>query len=123
MEDIELGYRILTQHGMEIVFMPTAVAHHLHPMTVRDSCRRMVKVGYSSRLAHQLWPELGPPPAPSRKLRWADDPLIHNTQLMNFMIIAGDFLTRFWCPNPLLQRLLKLHYRIGYCDHDAERAL
>jgi GT2 family glycosyltransferase len=48
MEDMELACRIEARNGLEMVFLPEALAHHLHPTTFAQACRRMVMVGEST---------------------------------------------------------------------------
>jgi glycosyltransferase involved in cell wall biosynthesis len=68
MEDAELGYRIQKQFGLKMRFVPDAIAYHLHPTTFRQLCERKVRIGYSCRVFHELWPEQQlPPPTPLRQ--------------------------------------------------------
>jgi glycosyltransferase involved in cell wall biosynthesis len=112
-EDMELGYRLQSQHGLELVFMPSAVAYHLHPTSFRAACRRMLKVGPSSRLLHELWPELRTAnPRKSRELFYRI--LLKNFWLIPPLIFVSDLLTQMWCPNPLMQITLRALYFRGY---------
>jgi GT2 family glycosyltransferase len=60
MEDMELGYRIKKQGGLDLRLLPEALADHLHPTTFRQACARMVRAGYSMGLFFDLWPEQRP---------------------------------------------------------------
>ncbi len=60
MEDIELAYRIHKSFGLELKFIPEAIAEHLHPTTFRQACARMIRVGHSTGLFYELWPERFP---------------------------------------------------------------
>jgi GT2 family glycosyltransferase len=115
MEDIELGFRIHKQHGLELIFLPDALAIHDHPTTFRDVCRRMLGVGRSTRLFHELWPEQLPPPSPWTH-RLARAPFLSNPWLIPPLLSFADVLTRYWCPNPFSHLVLSLHYSMGYGD-------
>lgn len=113
MEDLELGYRLEVQHGLKVVFLPQALAHHLHPTNFKRTCRRMYGVGLSMRIFHQLWPEHRP--ASSRSFRRAvRDMLCRNQWLLSPVRLVTGMLTRFWCPNPLMRRVLGYYIAIGY---------
>jgi glycosyltransferase involved in cell wall biosynthesis len=46
-EDIELGYR-LEEKGLKIIYKPSAVGYHMHPVTISDYCeKRQIKAGIS----------------------------------------------------------------------------
>jgi glycosyltransferase involved in cell wall biosynthesis len=112
-EDLELGYRIETQFGMEMIFLPEATASHLHPTTFLQSCKRMRGVGESMRIFHQIAPELKRKPEsegnqPLRSL------VLRNDWVLKPITWLGDILTRFWCPNPVMRLALKFHYGMGY---------
>lgn len=112
-EDLELGYRLEVQHGLKIVFLPQALADHLHPTTFRQACKRMYSVGASMRIFHQLWPEHQP--ASYRSFRRAvRDMLCRNRWMLSPVTLLADLLTRLWCPNPLMRRVLDYHFAIGY---------
>ncbi len=113
MEDMELGYRIQVQHGLELVFIPTAVAHHLHPTDFRRSCRRMVTVGSSAHHMYELWPQARPV-SPDKFKQSILDMLLRNQWLLKPLVLFSDLLTRVWCPNPFMKTTLKVHYLIGY---------
>jgi GT2 family glycosyltransferase len=109
-EDLELGYRIQTQLGLELIFLPEASAQHLHPTSFLQSCRRMRGVGESMRIFHQLWPELKRPSS-GGVLRTL---LLKNSWILPSLTRLGDLLTHFWCPNPVMRIALKFHYALGY---------
>ncbi len=114
MEDIELGYRMEMQGELEIVFLPTAVAEHLHPTGIPQACRRMVGVGSAAYRFHKLWPEhyrLVSSSALKRRIRSV---LTNERWMLPTLRSAAGLLTQFWCPNPLLKRVLWLHYSLGY---------
>lgn len=48
-EDLELGYR-LSEHGMRLVYEPSARGYHWHLLTVRGIARRVYLMGYSADL-------------------------------------------------------------------------
>lgn len=115
MEDIELGYRLERQHALEIAFLPQALAQHLHPTDFRKSSKRAFNVGLASQRFHQLWPALCSPPR-SRIRRAFTAFLCWNRWLLAPLTLVTDLLTRFWCPNPFIAPVLRLHAAIGYCS-------
>jgi glycosyltransferase involved in cell wall biosynthesis len=111
-EDMELGYRLQSQHGLELVFIEDAIAYHLHPTSFRAACQRMVKVGLAQQILFRLWPELRPPrPTGFRKLFY--EVLLKNRWLIPALILVSDGLTRVWCPNRLMKITLNAHYMMG----------
>ncbi len=113
MEDSELGYRLTRQCGLELRFLPKAVAYHLHPTTFRQACARMIRVGYSARLFHGLWPEA----KPDRPKGWkqsAKEAIVQRPRLMHFLTAAGEICVPLLCPNPLMVWALVCHYEVGY---------
>jgi glycosyltransferase involved in cell wall biosynthesis len=118
MEDCELGYRLEKQFGLTMKFIPEALADHLHPTTFRQSCDRMVRVGYSCRMFEEWWPEQR---QPSNWLkRTLKQSFIRNPLLWRLLMSAADICTRFFCPNPLMRFALACHVEIGYqSDRDS----
>ena len=113
MEDMELGYRIRRQRGLELVFMPAAVAYHLHPTDFRRACRRMLTIGPAARHMHELWPASKPEP-PGRLRQWVFGALLRHRWLIKSLVHLSDMLVRIWCPNPFMKLALKVYYLIGY---------
>jgi glycosyltransferase involved in cell wall biosynthesis len=109
MEDCELAYRIQKHFGLKIKFLPEAVAYHLHPTTLRQLCERLVRVGYSTRLFHEQWPEQRLPPPAGLPRAIARSPF-----LTKVLVGAADFLTRVACPNRLMDVAFACKYQIGY---------
>lgn len=58
-EDTECSYR-LHQRGLRLVYEPSAVVEHDHPMTLERFCRRQESAGRSAVIFYELHPELGP---------------------------------------------------------------
>jgi glycosyltransferase involved in cell wall biosynthesis len=116
MEDCELGYRIQKLHGLKIRFLPDAIAYHLHPTTFRQLCERRVRVGYSARLFHELWPEQRLTPA--TPLRRAYDLTIRtiaqSSLLTKLLVDAADISSRVLCPNRLMLAASLCKYDVGY---------
>lgn len=112
-EDLELGYRLQMQRGLKIVFLAQALAYHLHPTNLRQSCKRMYVVGASMRRFHQLWPEhqIELHRTFRGKVR---DALFRKQWLLSPLISFTDVLLRIWCPNPLMQKILAYHLDSGY---------
>jgi glycosyltransferase involved in cell wall biosynthesis len=113
MEDCELGYRIQTQHGLKLNFLPDAIADHLHPTSFRQACDRMLRVGYSTRLLHELWPELRP-----RSSSWLKIAIkrtfVGRPPLLKILLSGADLCARVYCPNSLMRCALACQYEIGY---------
>jgi glycosyltransferase involved in cell wall biosynthesis len=113
MEDCELGYRIQTQIGLNLNFLPDAAADHLHPTTFLQACQRMVRVGYSTRLFHELWPEARP-----RSSNWLKIAIkrtfVGRPRLLKALVRGADLCTHVYCPNPLMRCALACQYEVGY---------
>ena len=114
MEDMELAYRIEKQFGLEIKFLPDALADHLHPTTFRQSCGRMVRVGYSSGLFHERWPEQRPPLQSSELRQALKRTITQSPRLLKALTLAADLMTRALCPNALMKYVLGCYYELGY---------
>jgi glycosyltransferase involved in cell wall biosynthesis len=112
-EDTELGYRIQKQFGLKLNFIPEARADHLHPTTFLQSCERMIRVGYSSRLFHDLWPERRPPPSNLLK-RIFKNFLISRPSLLKMLRDFTSFCSQTICPGPLIKLILACYFAIGY---------
>ncbi len=112
MEDTELGYRIKRRFGLEVKFVPEAVADHLHPTTFRQACGRMVRVGYSYGLFCELWPEQRLP----HLSRWRKA-VVHTIAripwLQKLLTVAVDLLTEAVCPNPFIGCILRTYFAVG----------
>lgn len=116
MEDSELGYRIQKQHGLKIRFLPDAIAYHLHPTTFRQMCERRVRVGYSARLFHELWPEQRLPPGTplTRAFDRTIRTIARSSILTKLLVGAADISSRVMCPNRLMQAASLCEYDVGY---------
>lgn len=113
MEDIEAACRIEANLGLDMVFLPDALASHLHPMTFRSACRRMEKIGESTAYFHTLWPE---------KLPHIQNPLaMRIRKLLERIPFAIPLAERIAsasvhlaCPNRLMSFFLSYHFDHGY---------
>ena len=56
-EDIELSLR-LKKHGMRLVYVPEARAHHFHPVSIQDFSERQKQVGRSAWKLYARHPEM-----------------------------------------------------------------
>ncbi|OGC23693.1 hypothetical protein A2291_04240 [candidate division WOR-1 bacterium RIFOXYB2_FULL_42_35] len=56
-EDIELGYR-LHKMGVTLRFLPTALNHHIHPVSKENFVNIMFKMGKSARIFYKKHPNL-----------------------------------------------------------------
>lgn len=115
-EDLELGYRLEVQYRLKLVFLPEALADHLHPTSFRQACKRMYNVGVSMQMFHRLWPEHRPIFRQTYR-GTARDFLFRNQWLLPPVISLADALTQFWCPNPLMRHVLAYHFAAGYHSH------
>jgi GT2 family glycosyltransferase len=55
-EDVELCYR-MTRDGMRLVYVPQALAYHLHPTSLKSFCRRRELVGVDAVRLFRKHPE------------------------------------------------------------------
>ncbi len=112
MEDVELAYRIKTRFGLELKFVPEAVADHLHPTTFLQACARMFRSGYSSGLFYDLWPEQRP--APARGWRQAVvTALARSPHLLKLATVAVDLINTAVCPNRFILYILYSYSEAG----------
>lgn len=122
MEDIEAACRIEANHGLDMVFLVGALAYHLHPMTFRNACRRMEKVGESTAYFHQLWPDKLPRNPNPRAVRLGN--LLERIPLaMPLLEGIASVSVNITCPNRLMNFVLGYHFDRGYdryvSQHDA----
>jgi glycosyltransferase involved in cell wall biosynthesis len=111
LEDIELGYRVHLREGLRMMFLPNALAEHIHPTDFRRVCKRMYTVGQATAFFETLWPDATPPKSRSRLA--IRDLLGRNPRLLTPLTWLTDTVTRFWCPNPLLRLTLSAHAAVG----------
>jgi glycosyltransferase involved in cell wall biosynthesis len=120
MEDAELGYRIKNRFGLDIKFLPDAIASHLHPTTFRQACRRMIRVGYSFGLFCEIWPEQSPPQPNGWWRRAVVDAIARRPRLQKPLTGAVDLLTEAVCPNPLIGCMLRSYFEVGLRSQRAD---
>lgn len=114
MEDIELGYRLEQKCNLEIVFLPNALAHHLHPTNFRQACARAYDAGSSSRVFHDMWPHSAPSSRNSLLRRCLRFLMMRTSWLLPPFTILADVVTKVWCPNPLMRVVLRYYGVLGY---------
>lgn len=112
-EDAELGYRLTRQSGLEIKFIPEALADHLHPTTFRQACARMIRVGYSTQIFHRLWPETKETQSNGLNQK-VKESIAQHPWLVKLLTKGGELCTRATCPNPLMRLALGCNYEVGY---------
>jgi len=112
MEDVELAYRIKKCFGLELKFVPEAVADHLHPTTFRQACGRMARTGYSCGLFYDLWPEQRPSP-PSGWRQEVIRTLSRSPHTLKLLTIVVDLISRAICPNRLIPYVLSSYFEAG----------
>lgn len=123
MEDIELGYRLSRRGGLDIHFLPDALAEHVHPTDVAHTCGRMLASGRGKHSLLRMWPELAPAPG-TRWLGRMKRRLLESGLGLGVLREAAIFATRFRCPNPLLEFALRVHHESGWRQAQAgERRL
>jgi glycosyltransferase involved in cell wall biosynthesis len=120
MEDIELACRIESRRGLDMVFLPEALAEHFHPTTFVQACRRMIKVGESTAYFDQLWP------GKRRVTRnFLKGPLqrilLAFPRTVPIWVKLADWSIKLVCPNSLMRYVLSCHFALGYDKrkHDA----
>lgn len=113
MEDSELAYRIEKEMGLDLRFLPSALAHHLHPTTFRQACRRMLRVGYSSALFQDLWPEQRKPLGKGVRQRFAAG-VGRNQRFLNPLAQMAEWINHLACPNPFMAFVLQCHLEAGF---------
>jgi len=113
-EDIELGYRLERQGALEVAFIPDALAHHLHPTSFRQACRRQFNVGMSMRIFHDLWPDSARPPGNFAFRRSLRKLILRHPVLLPPLTFLADIVTKAWCPNLLMLGALSCYYNLGY---------
>jgi hypothetical protein len=112
MEDIELGYRLATEHQLTLSFQSTAVAEHFHPTSFRQACRRMIGLGASAELMGEIWPEHRI--ASVSPLKFKLRSLLQQEWILARLTDLASFWTRHQVPNPLMKKVLSLHSTLGY---------
>jgi hypothetical protein len=117
MEDGELGYRLQRNQQLRLVFLPEALADHIHPTDFRKACRRAYMAGLSAQLFDRLWPDR-PKPDHSMFHRSTVEVLCRNGWLLPPVTWLTEKLTRIWCPNPLLRPILSFHAALGQRARD-----
>ena len=113
-EDLELGYRLEKRCNLEIVFLPDAIAHHLHPTYFRQDCRRSYDIGASMRKFHELWPDSASQNRNSRLRRSVRGLMIRTRWVLPLLTRLADLVTKIWCPNPLMRLTLIYYGVLGY---------
>lgn len=58
-EDIELGYRLEKEQGLELYYIKSAVVYHHHEIDEASLRKRMRSIGRSAWIFHKKHPELG----------------------------------------------------------------
>jgi glycosyltransferase involved in cell wall biosynthesis len=113
MEDIDLACQIEKNGGLDMVFLPNAMAKHVHPTTFVQACRRMMHCGESAAYFDQKWPGKRPLRETLLK-RILQNILTANVGALPTFVRIADWSLRFSCPNYLMRYVLSCHFRIGY---------
>jgi glycosyltransferase involved in cell wall biosynthesis len=112
MEDMELAYRIEKRFGLDLKFLPDAVANHFHPTTFRQACNRMVRVGSAYGLYYELWPEQRPPQQRGRRQAIVKT-IAGNPHLLGVTAATVNLITKAICPNPFMLFILHCYFEVG----------
>lgn len=114
-EDLELGYRLEQQHKLEIAFIPDALAHHLHPTSFRQACKRMFNVGVSTQHFQEIWPTSIQTARGSWFRSTVRNFLLNRNQwIFPPLTSFANLLTNVWCPNPVMRNVLLSYFLLGY---------
>ncbi len=113
MEDMELACRIEKKNGLEVIFLPQALAHHLHPTTFVQACQRMIRVGESTAHFDQIWPGRRKRDRSVMK-RAMQKLLLSNPWAIPLSVKMGDWSLNLACPNYLASYVLSCHFAMGY---------
>jgi hypothetical protein len=119
-EDLELGHRMRRREGLELDFLPEALAHHYHPTTVVQACRRMRKAGWSAHLMYEMWPETYIHPAGATALRRIVRKVLALPPVLYAVTFASSTLSRFCSPKSLFKAVLGTYLYLGYKDRELE---
>ena len=115
MEDVELAYRITKRFGLEIRFLPDAIADHLHPTTFRQACARMVRAGYSTGLFYDLWPEQRPS-QPRGRSQAIVEAIARHPHLLKLLTMMVDPIANDICPRRFIPYVLFPYFEVGLQD-------
>lgn len=119
-EDLELGWRIMRTEGMEIAFLPEALAYHLHPTTFTQACGRMRCAGWSAHLMYEIWPDTYSHPAGGTSLRRFIRRLLTRSPLLHAATQIAAMLSAHCSARTLFRAVLGAHFFLGYQDRDRE---
>jgi glycosyltransferase involved in cell wall biosynthesis len=114
MEDIELGYRLSRAGLLKMIFLPEAVASHVHPTNFSQACRRMKSIGWSTHLFHELWPETYFNPKGSSPARRFLRGFIISSHLLGPATRFCGLLSLFCTTETIFQPVLNTYFYLGY---------
>ncbi len=113
MEDMDLACRIEAKTGLELIFLPSAVAYHVHPTSFKQACGRMLKVGQSMNRFDQIWPGKRLDTSTPLK-RMMQDFLLANSWALSGAVRLAERSLQWRCPNPFMRYVLGCYFRKGY---------
>jgi glycosyltransferase involved in cell wall biosynthesis len=119
-EDQELGWRISRTEGLELVFLREALAHHYHPTTFLQACRRMKTVGWSAHLFFERCPETYTPIGGNTAARRAIRKILAPAPILYVTTQITSLLSQFCTPRPLLLAILGTYKCLGYQERELE---
>ncbi len=114
MEDLEMGLRLEKTVGLQVIFLPRALGRHVHPTSVQQACKRLVRVGAAAFRFGELWPEYRRTYHYGAVRRFLWSTLTHNSWMLAPLRGAAAATTLFRCPNRFMELVLRLHFGVGY---------
>ncbi|WP_158793106.1 glycosyltransferase family 2 protein [Granulicella sp. L60] len=114
-EDIELGYRLITEDKAHLTFLREALATHVHPTTFLQAVKRMQTLGSSEHQFHQIWPAARNNLATDTKTKICAFLAIHPL-LLESLTLTVDRLSRFLRPGKLHAAVLRSHQLRRYLE-------
>ncbi|HJX85650.1 MAG TPA: glycosyltransferase [Candidatus Angelobacter sp.] len=119
-EDIELGLRMARTEGLDVVFIPNALAYHYHPATFLQACHRMKTVGWSAHLFHERWPEAYMNPVGRTAVRRAVRRFLACPPFLYLATQSAALASRFITPKKLFRAVLYTHSYVGYRKRESQ---
>jgi len=110
MEDAELGYRLFTLEQLRLVFLPDAVAEHIHPTDFTKACRRAFAIGRNALLFDAA---VSPSPPRGGLRGLLRRTLSRKAWPLHLVSAFTAQLTRFWVPTYLTNQVLSFHLEAG----------
>ena len=121
-EDLELGVRLTKTEGLELIFIPEALASHYHPTSFVQACKRMRNGGWSAHLMYEMWPDTYLNPAGATRVRRLVRKVLAPAPILFAVTQFTALLTRFITPKALFRAVLGTYFYVGYKQRELEVA-